>query len=239
VAFEVTAAGEQAWNAAALARGTRDPLARIWIWPKPAIVLGRGQLRHAEAVRLAAGGDIEVVVRGSGGGAVLTGPWMIGASIVLPVGHPLLGKGLVDAYRWLGQAYLRVLSDVGVPARLLAPQQVGGVDAEVAGGPLSWACFGGLSPWELVDASGRKIVGLAQQRRREAVLLVSGMLARTPPWALLCAAMQAPQDETRLAARTVSIEALSGRTVDAEALQGLAAALETQVSETLGRTAKA
>jgi lipoate-protein ligase A len=239
VAFEVTAAGEQAWNVAALAHGTREPLARIWIWPRPAIVLGRGQLRQLEAVRLAAGEDIEVVVRGSGGGAVLAGPWMIGASVVLPVGHPLLGKGLVDAYRWLGDAYLRVLTDFGVAAELLAPQQVAGVDAKIAGGPVSWACFGGLSPWEVVDASGRKIVGLAQQRRREAVLLVSGMLAQTPPWALLCAAMQAPQDEARLAARTVSLETLAGRTLDAAALQGLAAALEAQVSEALARPPEA
>lgn len=228
--FEASAADEQAWNASALAALSELPLARVWTWPKPAIVLGRAQLGRLESVRAAAGPDIEIVVRSSGGGAVLAGPWMIGASVVLPPGHRLLGKSLVDAYHWLGQAYGEVLSRFGVPAELLAPERVAETNARVAGGPVDWACFGGLSPWELVDERGRKLVGLAQQRRRQGVLLVSGMLVRRPPWALLCRAMEATTDEQQLAARTTSVEVLSARPIGADAAQSMALALEDRVN---------
>jgi lipoate-protein ligase A len=234
VPFEVSAAGEQAWNQAALAGRPVSACARIWVWPAPGIVLGRAQSKRLEAVRSAAGRGIEVIARGSGGGAVLTGPWMVGASVVLPPGHPLLGKTLTDAYRWLGEAYQRALSGFGVIADLLPPDRVARVDAAVAGGPVPWACFGGLSPWELVDADGRKLVGLAQQRRRDGVLLVSGALVRTPPWSLLCHAMHAGQDEIRLAARTTSIEALCTRPLETNTTQQVALALEAQVTQALG-----
>eukprot|EP01034_Spumella_vulgaris_P044296 gene44296-55086_t len=40
-------------------------------------------------------------------------------------------------------------------------------------GHLGWACYGGYSPWEVV-VGRRKLVGLAQVRRRGGVLLVAG-----------------------------------------------------------------
>ncbi len=232
--FATTAAGEQAWNSAALTDGGDAPQARVWIWPQPAIVLGRAQYRQLEAVRAAAGPDIVVLARSSGGGAVLAGPWLIGSSTVLPIGHRLLGDGLIAAYQWLGEVHRKLLAGVGVSVELLAPQRVGQASGRLVGGPVPWACFGGLSPWELVDSGGRKLVGLAQQRRRDAVLLVSGLLVATPPWALLCKALATQADEERLAARTTSLEALIGHPCDARSVREIAAELERLIFEALG-----
>jgi lipoate-protein ligase A len=233
VRFATTAAGEQAWNDAALAKGGEGPWSRVWSWPQPAIVLGRAQSRQLEAVQAAAGPDTPVLARSSGGGAVLCGPWLIGSSVVLPVRHRLLGEGLIPAYRWLGEVHSELLSRIGVSAELLAPERVLQVSERVAGGPVQWACFGGLSPWELVDSGGRKLVGLAQQRRRDAVLLVSGLLLATPPWTLLCEALGRQADEERLATRTTSVEALLGRSFDLRGVSEVAAQLEALMFEAL------
>lgn len=233
--FVTAAAGEQAWNDAALAKGGEGPRACVWNWPQPAIVLGRAQCRLLEAVRTAVGSDIAVLARSSGGGAVLCGPWLIGSSVVLPIRHHLLGEGLISAYRWLGEVHSELLSGIGVSAELLAPDRVLQVSNRFADGPVQWACFGGLSPWELVDVEGRKLVGLAQQRRRDAVLLVSGLLLATPPWALLCQALGRQADEERLVSRTTSVEALLGRSFDAQALCELSTELEALMLKALNR----
>ena len=48
---------------------------------------------------------------------------------------------------------------------------------EAAPGPAADACFGGLSPWEVL-AGGRKVVGLSQTRRRPGALLQAGIPLR-------------------------------------------------------------
>ncbi|MDR9892950.1 hypothetical protein O7047_22380, partial [Pseudenterobacter timonensis] len=85
---------------------------------------------------------------------------MLSLSVVLPNDHPLAAVGLVESYRWLGQLIAAELGALCIPAEALAPAALPPSD-----GQLHWACFGGLSPWEVVVA-GRKIAGLAQRRCR-------------------------------------------------------------------------
>jgi lipoate-protein ligase A len=47
--------------------------------------------------------------------------------------------------------------------------------AQAVPGPAADACFGGMSPWEVL-AGGRKVVGLSQTRRRTGALLQAGVL---------------------------------------------------------------
>ena len=75
--------------------------------------------------------------------------------------------------------------------------------------PLPWACFGALSPWELVDSDRRKLSGLAQQRRTTGIALVSGTLLWRPPWSMLCEAFD----------RNDALEALTRRTTDCESIR--------------------
>lgn len=176
-------------------------------------MLGCSQRAQYERLLAAPGGPpLEVLLRDSGGGAVLTGPWMLGLSLALPIGHPWLGQGLLESYRHLGQLFADLLAAQGLPARALPPTELPAQQATLIarGLPvLDWACFGNLSPWEVVDAQGRKLVGLAQRRRQTGVLLVAGLLLTEPPWALLCEALGLGGDEAVLRGRTVSCEALA------------------------------
>lgn len=161
--------------------------------------------------------ELTVLDRPSGGGAVLIGPWLVSVSVVLPYGHAWERGGLLESYRQLGLLHANVLAGLGVAAQALPPTAVAHANAR-KGPTVDWACYGSLAPWELVDAQGRKLVGLAQRRQRTGVLLVAGTLVSAPPWPLLCDAMGCPQDGPVLQHRTVSCDALTASPWSAQQL---------------------
>lgn len=212
---ELAALTEQAWNLAALEKPVAGPSFRIWTYRRPGIVLGCGQGALLAAVLDRCEGRLSCLKRESGGGAVLTGPWLVSASVALPLDHPWAGK-VVDSYRPLGELHGGLLRGLGVSAQVLAPEDLAPARNKNAMGVADWACFGGLSPWEVVSAEGRKIVGLAQRRRRTGVLLVAGTLINPPHWPLLCEALGRPEHETALRRCTVSLGEVLGREIDAQ-----------------------
>lgn len=174
------------------------------------------------------------MARESGGGAVLTGPWLVSASVVLPPGHPWVCDGLIDSYRRLGLLHVAVLNEFGVSARALSPQELPRGNGSSRVNLVDWACFGGLSPWELVDAEGRKLVGLAQRRCPVGVLLVAGTLVGAVDWALLCDAMGYPQHEPLMRHGTVCAEELAGCKIEPERFAAaLMQCLERELATTL------
>lgn len=199
---------EQQWNLAHLAEPVRQPAFAVWAHEAPAIVLGCSQQQYLAGLQAAAPG-VATLVRASGGGAVLTGPWMVSSSVALPLEHPWVSGRINASYEGLGRLYVGLLARLGVAARALAPEQVAQADA-LLGPKLPWACFGSLASWEVVDAGGgRKLVGLAQRRQRSGVLLVAGTLVAPPDWALLCTAMGHAQDEEAMRRRTVACSQLA------------------------------
>lgn len=204
---------------------------RVWTYARPAIVLGCSQRALRPAVEARVAGRVSVVEREAGGGAVLTGPWLLGLSLVLPIGHNWLAGGLLPSYQRLGDLHVAALQALGIQARAVPPPELRASPAPRAPDPLAWACFGGLSPWEVVDAQGRKLVGLAQRRRQTGVLLVAGTLVSEPDWSLLCAAMDRPQDADLLRGRTVSCTELQSRPVSSQAFS---AALGQRLAQALG-----
>jgi lipoate---protein ligase len=180
----------------------------------PAVVLGCSQRGLREDVAHRLGDRATLVQRDSGGGAVLTGPWLVGTSVVLPPGHPWVCDGLIDSYRRLGQLHVAALGEFGVPARALSPQALQGANDSCGTAAVDWACFGGLSAWEVVSADGRKLTGLAQARRESGVLLVAGTLIGSADWTLLCDAMGHPDDEAALRRCTVSGSQIAGRQIE-------------------------
>jgi lipoate-protein ligase A len=173
---------------------------RAWAQPgnRPLVVLGRSQqgwpVHRVLAVRQ----------RASGGGAVLSGPWMLRSAVRLPRDHPLLKRGPAAAARWFGDLHLEWLQAQGVRG------------LERYEGPLQdhWSCFSGRGPGEvLVD--GRKLVGIAQRWRRRDALLSAGTLLTVPPWESLCAALgRAPAVADELARDTVAIAECLGHAPD-------------------------
>lgn len=222
---------EQHWNTTQLLQPVQQPLWRIWTYEAPAVVLGCAQNTWYDDVIRRAPHGVACVKREAGGGAVLTGPWMVSASVVLPLDHPWVRGGLIDSYRALGELHALVLQQHGITAQALTTQDVAAARHGRHANAPAWACFGGLSHGEVVDAEGRKLVGLAQRRRRNGVLLVAGTLVSKVPWALLCTALGHPQDAALLAGCTVSMEELLGHpcasaTVAAQLDQQLHSALQ-------------
>ena len=160
-------------------------------WSLPtdtAIVLGSGQREVPET-------PLPVVRRGTGGGAVVCGLGYLMLDVVLPHAHPLVLADVSEAYRWLAEWLVRELGVDGL--RALAPAEVREQrDEDRAAGRL--ACFAGFGPYELVTADGRKLVGLAQRRRRHAVLYQAAAYV-DPPEHDLAAALGAPWIAERLA----------------------------------------
>lgn len=179
-------------------------------------MLGCSQRALRDDIERRLHGRAELTVRESGGGAVLTGPWLVSVSVVLPPEHPWVCNGLIDSYRHLGQLHVEVLKEFGVAARALPPQELPRAHEANAVSTVNWACFGGLSPWELVNAEGRKLVGLAQRRCRSGVLLVAGTLVGPVDWALLCDAMDYRQHESLLRHGTVSAQEMAGGPIEPE-----------------------
>jgi lipoate-protein ligase A len=204
------------------------PQWRVWTYEQPALVLGCSQRALRPAIELQLQGRLSVVEREAGGGAVLAGPWLLGLSLVLPAGHAWLDGGLLPSYRRLGELHVEALQSLGVTARVVPPDEVPSRQPHREPERLDWACFGGLSPWEVVAAQGRKLVGMAQRRRQTGVLLVAGTLVTEPDWELLCNALGRPDDAALLRQRTVTCEQLLGRPLQRDALaEVLARRLET------------
>lgn len=202
---------EQAWNQHQLAVNVHSACAQIWSYRRPAVVLGCSQRGSVSSGAAFLRAKIDLVERRAGGGAVLTGPWMLSASVVLPSWHPLVVAGPIPSYRWIGELYQWVLRGLGIPADALTPEQTRRPEQQIEQSDLEWACYGGISPWEVVVGK-RKIVGLAQVRKRTGVLLVAGLLLDRPDWRLLCTAMDKPVgDADELARRTTSCAEQCGR----------------------------
>lgn len=124
---------------------------RVLSVDRPALVLGSTQ--SASVV-----GDVEVVRRRSGGGAVLLRPGeTVWVDVVVPADDPSWTADVGRSFWWLG--------DVWAAA-------VGGT---VHRGPMvrtAWSaavCFAGVGSGEVLSG-GRKVVGMASRRTREGAL---------------------------------------------------------------------
>lgn len=211
-----TASQEQRWNETQLAQPVTSPHIRFWCYRDAGLVLGCSQ--RGLMAKLS-DDPMPVLVRHAGGGAVIVGPWMLSISVIVPPGHGLASKHILWGYQWLGECLAGVLRGLGVNAHAMPPQEVRAkLEAQTPDKRMDWACFAGLSPWEVV-VDGRKLVGLAQVRRRTGTLITAGILTSPPDWALLCNSLAQPLTTVHdLVQRTTSVSEILGRAVEARDL---------------------
>jgi lipoate-protein ligase A len=126
---------------------------------------------------------VEVVRRGSGGGAVLCTRDLLEVDVALPPGHPLLHDDVSESYRFLGEAWVEALTRLGADCRIAEVAEARAMSDERRVAARA-ACYAGLSPYEVVTADGRKLVGLSQRRRRGAALFQSSVYCATSPAAV-------------------------------------------------------
>jgi lipoate-protein ligase A len=128
-----------------------------------ALVLGSRQTVELVDVEACRRSGIDVVKRGSGGGAVLVEPGaMCWFDVVAPAGDPRFKSVSADvgaSMRWLGGHVAAALAALGVVGTTVH-------DTGMEGG--RWAelvCFAGRGPGEVL-ADGAKLVGISQRHTR-------------------------------------------------------------------------
>jgi len=180
-----SARAEQAWLDERIAEGIPHPQAAIIQYRTPAVIFRRRSTDEAAERTRAARVGCDLLQRGSGGGMVLAGPWMLGVDLLLPAAHPISRAGHVAAFRWLGDRWRNALGRLGFPASVADAASIAAHDAAARAAGLDWVCFAGLSHGELLDAQRRKLLGLAQRRGRWGILLSTGLLIGETPWEIL------------------------------------------------------
>jgi lipoate-protein ligase A len=217
---EVAAAGGQA-------------LERWWVASTPAIVVGLGLRRRlADIVDVGYCQTVgmDVLDRQAGGGVVLLDGHMVCGAMCVPLPDPRVGDDITESYRWLGEHLVARLRALGVSdARRVEVDEarsnlraLRSADDPVAR-LLLMTCYSALSSHEIVVGQSRKLVGLAQIRRRHAALFQFGILLRDQSPLVDFLVIPDPSTRAQLRAelvqRTVGLESLSlaGRSVSAMA----------------------
>lgn len=190
----------------ALLNGLADealPTLRWYRATTPALVLGRGQ----GGLPTRAPHGLPVVTRFSGGGAVLMDQNLLSLDMLVPAGHRLLEGSLAAVFERVGRLWAAALRDLGVPAVTVhtgpSTTQRRGDDRRRL---LAAVCYATLGRGEVL-AKGRKLVGLAQRRRRPGALVQCGLLLRWRPAALLTA-LGAEPDDAEVTGQAVGLDDL-------------------------------
>lgn len=133
----------------------------------PALVLGSTQPESDADPERAKAGGYEIVRRRSGGGSVWLAPGaQLWVDVWIPAGDRLWDDDVARAAVPIGRAWRAALVGLGVASGLWVHE--GGMQ----GRPWSaLVCFAGVAPGEVLDAGGRKWVGISQRRTREWIRL--------------------------------------------------------------------
>ena len=191
--YDIPAAG--AWNMAideslmeSVGAGQSPPTLRLYSWNPPCLSLGYGQ-RFAEVDFTSA--DLlgwDVVRRPTGGRAILHTDELT-YSLSLPANDDLAAGTIVESYQRISLALLAGLIYLGAAPR--ADQRPEHIE-------VSSVCFETPSHYE-ITVDGRKLVGSAQTRRKNAILQHGSL----PLWgdiARICNGLLFPDDAARLSA---------------------------------------
>lgn len=220
-------------SAALLDRLASDPTPtlRWYRSATTAIVRGRGQRR----VHLRAQPGTVEVTRGSGGGAVLLDPTLLSLDIALPAEHPWVTPARdthgptrspdpTGVFVAVGERWRVGLAGLGVQGLGVCtdppPRPRGDERADL----LASVCFA-LPGHGEVYVGARKLVGLAQRRRRHGVLVQCGLLRRWDPAPLLRALGASATDPEVHAAAVGLDEVTDPPPSDAEVIAAVSTAM--------------
>jgi lipoate---protein ligase len=222
---------------AGLAEGA-PPTLRWYLPAKPALVLGRSQRAGHVDLTAARAAGVAVYGRTSGGGAVFVDGCALSLDVALPAGHPLAASDVTRSYRWLGEAWAEALHRLGIAhARAIPTEEVRAISPLPPDDPLRLACYGTLSPWEVV-VGRRKVVGLSQVRRRAGAIYPIGVHLRWQPERLVELLAVAPESRPAFAnalhRAAAGLDELAGRTISAgEAIAAVERALTERIDVAL------
>lgn len=195
--------------------GGAPPALRIYSWTGPTVFIGVGEpASDVDRARCEALG-IPIVRRLSGGTAVRHDRHWVSVELIARTDHPRVPSDVLGAYRAFAAPIADAMARLGVVTHRVTIDEARSRVAEPA---LAAACFGGVAPFEIV-ARHRKLVGLAQVRRRGAVVLHAAIGLRFDVPALAAVISGAGDSfETQLRAIVTDLEREAGHAVDAPEL---------------------
>lgn len=154
------------------------PAAWICAPRRSAVVLGSTQSRDVVDAVAAARRGLDVVVRRSGGGAVLVVPDdVVWVDLWVPRGDVLWDDDVAVATHWVGELWADVAARLGVAACA----HRGAMRADALGRQV---CFVGVGPGEVLVGDS-KLVGISQRRVRAGARFQCQWVRRWAPDALL------------------------------------------------------
>ncbi len=200
----------------AVGDGEAPATLRMYSWSRDAVILGVGQ--PAAQLDLDACREVgcEVLRRISGGTAVFHDGNTVSFQLVLPEGHPFLSDDIHVNYQRIAEIVVSMLASLGIASRWASIEEA---RADRAPEGLDGICFSSLAPFEVVTGD-KKLVGLAQVRRRSVSALQGMLYLRNRP-ELSARLVTRDMDNRglltrRLAERTTDLNTASGRDVSAE-----------------------
>lgn len=184
-----TGAGDGGWNMAVdeallLSAGGPGfrPTLRFYSWERASLSIGSFQKAHELNIERIEGAGVPLVRRPTGGRAVLHDAELT-YSITCPVPSPFFPSDLMGSYKSIGNCFLRGLRLLGVEAALVPVSK--NPDRKKSphkgGNPL---CFSSPS-WYEVLLGGKKLIGSAQRRQKDAFLQQGSLLIKTDIGGLL------------------------------------------------------
>lgn len=189
-------------------KGKTSSTLRIYSWRTACISLGYSQEIETE-IDVAAAGRLgyDVVKRPTGGGIVFHNEAEVTYSLVMSLTDPLLPKGLIPSYKIISEAIVAGLKSLGVRAEVKATRDLPRRPAGSRHATRDTLCFSYPTEYEIV-ADGRKLVGSAQKRGKNAMLQQGSVFVRRPEPAVF-SVLKKPFLEHK----AVSLEELLGRQV--------------------------
>jgi len=231
----ITPPAPGAWNMAvdealleAVEGKQQSAMLRLYAWDPPCISLGYAQSSaDIDLVRLHDQGW-DWVRRPTGGRAILHTDELT-YSVIAPLSDPRLVGGVLESYQRLSLALLKALHSLDIPAET-HPTYISAGNR--VGEPV---CFEVPSNYEIV-IQGKKIIGSAQARRKDAVLQhgtfpLCGDLTRITQALAFEGERERQQAATRLLAHATTAEMAAGKIISwQEAAQAFISAFQSELN---------
>jgi lipoate---protein ligase len=183
------------------------PAAWICAPTRAAVVLGSTQARDVVDAAVARRLGLDVVVRRSGGGAVLVAPDdVVWVDLWVPRSDPLWDDDVALATHWVGELWADVAARLGIDARA----HRGAMQADALG---RLVCFVGVGPGEVLVGDS-KLVGISQRRVRAGARFQCQWIRRWAPGQLLdTLRIEDPEARRRVNAAALGVDVDADRLV--------------------------
>lgn len=160
----------------AVGDGVAPPTLRLYSWSEPVVILGVGQPVSEIDLETCRIRGYRILRRIGGGTAVYHDADEVSVDLIVPSGSELGPTDVHAGYRQFSERLSIALSQIGIAVDTVSIEQARSMDHDVSMRPI---CFASISPYEFFH-QGRKLDGICQIRRRDAIAYQAAIYNRFP-----------------------------------------------------------